>query len=192
MAAVARGRRGVARLAFAIAIAASAAVLAAQAQRRPEYQVKAAYLYGFGKFVEWPAGALPSGGLAFVVCVLGDDPFGRELDEVTAGAVMKGKPVSIRRISRVDESGACHTLFISASEDVRIGAILETVGERPILTVSDAPQFAERGGMIGFALDGNRVRFTLNLPAAQDAGLVLNSELLRVAAAILRARPPKG
>jgi hypothetical protein len=162
-----------------------------QAQRPPEYQVKAAYLYGFGRFVEWPASAPAAAGPAFVLCVLGGDPFGRELDEVTAGAVMKQKPVSIRRISRLEESGPCHTLFISASEDVRLGTILATLDRRPVLTVSDAPQFAQRGGMIGFFLDGNRVRFTVNLPAAQDAGLVLNSELLRVAATILRTRKPK-
>jgi hypothetical protein len=165
--------------------------LAAQvhAQKPAEYQVKAAYLYGFGRFVEWPASATAAAPKAFVVCVLGDDPFGRLLDEVAAGAVMKDKPVSVQRISRVDESGPCHTLFISASEGARLGRILETLDHRPVLTVSDAPQFAQRGGMIGFAAEGNRVRFTVNLAAAQDAGLQLNSELLRVAATILRSRP---
>lgn len=160
------------------------------AQKSPEYQVKAAYLYGFGRFVEWPPTAPAAAGKAFVVCVLGDDPFGRWLDEVAAGAVMKDKPVSVRRISQLEESAACHTLFISLSEEIRLGRILETLDNRPVLTVSDAPQFAQHGGMIGFTLDGNRVRFTVNLAATQDAGLQLNSELLRVAATILKSRRP--
>lgn len=160
------------------------------AQRPPEYQVKAAYLYGFGRFVEWPAAAPAAAGKAFVVCVLGDDPFGHWLDEVVAGAVMKDKPVSVRRISQLDEIGSCHTLFIGPSESARLGRIFETLDHRPVLTVSDAPQFAQRGGMIGFTMDGNRVRFTVNLAAAQDAGLQLNSELLRVAATILKSRTP--
>jgi hypothetical protein len=190
MAAIARLLRGLPRMAVVVALAGSAAG-GIQAQRRPEYQVKAAYLYGFSRFVEWPASAPAAGGPAFVLCVLGDDPFGRELDGVTVGAVMKDKPVSIRRISQLDESGPCHTLFISASEGDRLGNILETLDHRPVLTVSDAPQFAQRGGMIGFFLDGSRVRFVVNLAAAQEAGLVLNSELLRVAATILRTGKPK-
>jgi len=112
------------------------------------------------------------------------------LDNVAAGAVMKLKPVAIRRIARPEESASCHTLFISASEDVRIGRIIEALEHRPVLTVSDAPGFAQRGGMIGFSSDGRRIRFTVNLTAAEDAGLMLNSELLRVAVTILRPSRP--
>jgi hypothetical protein len=161
-----------------------------RAQKPSEYRVKAAYLYGFGRFVDWPTSAPAAGGNAFVVCVLGDDPFGRLLDDVASDAVMKDKPVAIRRIARVEESGSCHTVFIGASEEARLGRILDSLGERPVLTVSDAPGFAQRGGMIGFFLDDNRVRFTVNLAATQDAGLRMNSELLRVAANILKSRPP--
>lgn len=160
------------------------------AQRPPEYQVKAAYLYGFGRFVEWPASAPADAGETFVFCVLGQDPFGQWLDEVVAGAVIKDKPVSVRRIAQPEESGSCHTMFISASEGGRLERILQTLERRPVLTVSDAPEFAQHGGMIGFTLDGNRVRFAVNLTAAQDAGLQLNSELLRVAATVLTSRPP--
>jgi hypothetical protein len=153
-----------------------------------EYQVKAAYLYGFGRFVEWPASSPAASGTAFVLCVLGADPFGRVIDEVAANAVMKEEPVRIHRISRLDESEPCHTLFISSSEDVQVAKLLEGLNHRAVLTVSDAPQFAQRGGMIGFSVESNRVRFTVNLGAAKDAGLTLNSELLRVAAAVLRVR----
>jgi len=156
------------------------------AQRPREYQVKAAYLFGFGRFVEWPAPA--SARPAFVICVIGDDPFGRLLDETTAGGVVKERPVEVRRIARAEDGGDCHTLFVSASEDVRLARILQVLAGRPVLTVGETPQFAQRGGMIGFSLDGSRVRFTVNLAAAQQAGLTMQSELLRVAAAVLRSR----
>jgi hypothetical protein len=158
------------------------------AQRPAEYQVKAAYLYGFGRFVEWPASSAAETAAEFVVCVLGDDPFGRWLDDVAAGAIIKEKPVRIRRIAQPADSGSCHTLFISISEAARLRRILDALAHRAVLTVSDMPQFAQQGGMIGFTLDAGRVRFTVNVAPVQAAGLQLNSELLRVAAAILGTR----
>jgi hypothetical protein len=157
-------------------------------QAPSEYQVKAAYLYGFGRFVDWPPSAPANAGRAFSVCVLGTDPFGRALDEVTANAVMKDKPVQIRRIASAEAAADCHTVFVSAVDDIRLGRILEVLAGSPVLTVSDAPQFAQRGGVVGFLLEGNRVRFTVNLGAARRAGLVLNSELLRVSASVIGNR----
>jgi hypothetical protein len=185
---LARLLRRAASIALLMAVPLSA--VHAQAQKPSEYQVKAAYLYGFGKFVEWPTNAPSVSAKNFVVCILGPDPFGRSLDDVAAGAVIKDVPIQVLHISQLDESAPCHTLFISALEEVRLGKVLEALERRPVLTVSDVPQFAQRGGMIGFSLDGGRVRFTVNLLAAQDAGLTLNSELLRVAAAIVRVRQP--
>ena len=168
--------------------AALALALPSAAQRPREYQVKAAYLYGFGRFVEWPATARIAADGAFVLCVLGDDPFGSLLDQAVEGGLMKNQPVSVRRIGRVEDGGGCDTLFVSASERPRLPRILELLDRRPVLTVGDSPEFAERGGMIGFSVEGSRVRFTVNLEAAQNAGLMLQSELLRVAAAVLRGR----
>jgi uncharacterized protein DUF4154 len=158
------------------------------AQRPREYQVKAAYLYGFGRFVEWPAAARIAADGTFVVCVLGEDPFGFLLDQAVEGGLMKNQPVSVRRIARVEDGSGCDTLFVSASERPRLPRILEALDRRPVLTVGDSPEFAQRGGMIGFSVEGSRVRFTVNLDAAQNAGLTLQSELLRVAAAVLRGR----
>ena len=172
-------------LVAALAIVAGGSLVA---QRPGEYQVKAAYLYGFGRFVEWPAEAATASDGAFVLCVLGDDPFGRLLDQATEGGQLKNRPVSVRRIGRAEDATECDTLFISASEEGRLARILSVLGRRPVLTVGDSPEFAQRGGMIGFSTEGSRVRFTVNLPAAQDAGLMLQSELLRVAAAVLRGR----
>ena len=156
------------------------------AQRPREYQVKAAYLYGFGRFVEWPSAAPVSADGSFVLCVLGDDPFGSLLDQAADGGQVKNQPVSVRRIERAEDGGACDTLFVSASEQPRLPRILAVLGHRPVLTVGDSPEFAQRGGMIGFSVEGSRVRFTVNLAAAQEAGLMLQSELLRVALTVLR------
>ena len=171
-----------------VAAVAVAAVASADAQRPGEYQVKAAYLYGFGRFVEWPADAPAASDGGFVLCVLGDDPFGRLLDQAVDGGQLKNRPVSVRRIARAEDSAGCHTLFISTSEQPRLARSLSVLGRRSILTVGDSADFAQRGGMIGFSMEGSRVRFTVNLAAAQDAGLMLQSELLRVAAAVLRSR----
>lgn len=171
------------------AAAMTACSYSGSAQGATEYQVKAAYLFGFGRFVEWPASAPLTSSPAFVICVLGDDPFGRWLTDAVTGTPVHGKPVQVLHPASVDAAAACHVLFIGASEDVRIARILAALGPAPVLTVSDVPQFAERGGMIGFVLAGNRVRFTVNRLAAQAAGLTLNSELLRVAATVLQRAP---
>lgn len=181
----ARRRFWLAGLALAAAGLAGAPVLA---QRPSEYQVKAAYLYGFGRFVEWPADAPVATDAAFVLCVLGDDPFGTLLDQAAEGGLVKNKPVSVRRIARAEAAGDCDTLFVSASEQPRLARVLSVLDRKPVLTVGDSPEFAQRGGMIGFSMEGSRVRFTVNLPAAQDAGLMLQSELLRVAVTVLRGR----
>ena len=146
-------------------VMAVAGVLAAPAlaQRPAEYQVKAAYLYGFGRFVEWPASAAAAGDGAFVLCVLGEDPFGRLLDRAVEGGLLKNQPVSVRRIDRAEDSASCDTLFVSASEEPRLPRILSVLARRPVLTVGDSPDFAQRGGMIGFSVEGSRVRFTVNL-----------------------------
>jgi hypothetical protein len=155
-----------------------------QAQQLSEYQVKAAYLYNFGKFVEWPSGA--AGGSQVSICVLGQDPFGPALDAVLAGERIQGKSVVLRRIAKAQEAMECGILFISSSEDRRLSDVLSTVEHVAVLTVSDIPEFSRRGGMIQFVLEGKRVRFEVNLASAQNAGLTLSSELLKVAVMVRR------
>ncbi len=160
--------------------------LQADGAKPTEYQVKAAYLANFGKFVEWPARAAGPDNHTFHICVLGQDPFGPALDEAFAGETIDRAPLATKRITKVQESGNCRVLFISSSEDAQLKTILETLDKESILTVSDLPQFVKRGGMIQFVLDGNRVRFEVNLVATQHAGLILSSELLKLAIAVRR------
>lgn len=162
--------------------------LAAQ-QPTGEYAVKAAYLYNFGRFVEWPTRS--SGDDAFRICVLGRDPFGPALDATLTGQTVRGRRVIAARILTPRDASACAIVYISASEEPQIATIMAGLSGAPALTVSDIPRFADRGGMIQFVLDASRIRFEINLPPAEDAGLVVSSELLRVAQNV-RRRPRPG
>ncbi|HEV8263470.1 MAG TPA: YfiR family protein [Gemmatimonadales bacterium] len=159
----------------------------AQAVRASEYQVKAVFLFNFAQFVDWPAEAFPASDTPLVICVLGNDPFGAALDQTVRDERRGGRAFQVRRYQSVDEIKTCHILFISRSEGDRPQAILAGLKNRPILTVSDADGFAERGGMIRFVTDRNRIRLQLNLAATEAAHLTISSKLLRVAEVIRRS-----
>jgi len=176
-----------------IAVAAACAFLAipvlhAQNPRPTDYQVKATYLYNFGRFVEWPGKVAAAQSGPFAVCVLGQDPFGPSLDATLAGETIGGKTVVAKRISSAEESGDCQILFLSLTDDSRLNKIIADLDKKAVLTVSDMSQFVKRGGMIQFVLEGKKVRFEVNLTATQHAGLTLSSELLKVATAVKRDR----
>src|ERR1700704_5715084 len=141
-------------MALAVAwVLVGASCLHAQQAKPSEYQVKAAYLYNFGRFVKWPAGLAAGKGDSFPVCVLGQDPFGPILDSTLAGETLDGKPVVLRRISKAQEAGECRILFISSAEEKHLKEILVAVDESGVLTVSDMRDFTRRGGMIQFLLE---------------------------------------
>ncbi|HYK89496.1 MAG TPA: YfiR family protein [Acidobacteriota bacterium] len=168
-----------------LAFSAETGLLAQQA-KPSEYQVKAAYLYNFGRFVKWPAGLAAGKGDSFPVCVLGRDPFGPILDRTLAGEALEGKPVVIRRILKSQDAADCRILFVSLTEENHLKEILAATDQAGVLTVSDIPGFSRRGGIIQFVAEGDRVRFEINLASAESAKLVMSSELLKVAAAVRR------
>jgi len=155
--------------------------VAAQTSTAPEYQVKAVFLFNFAQFVEWPSSAFLDPAAPLTICVLGEDPFGQYLDETVRGESVQSHPLAVRRYDRVEETGACHIVFVGRQDQEPLQAILDTLKRRPILTVSDADEFAERGGMIRFVTDRNRIRLRINLDAARAANLILSSKLLRPA-----------
>jgi hypothetical protein len=181
-----RARAGV--VAIAVGLLAMA-TLAAQAPPTTEYQIKAAYLYNFGRFVQWPTNTSREG--SFAICVLGQDPFGHILDTTLTGVSIDGKPVVARRIGKVQDAEDCRIVFISGSEASQLKETLLALERKNALTVSDIPQFAQHGGAIQFVVAGNKVRFEINLTNAQNAGLVLSSDLLKVAIAV-RKTPGAG
>jgi hypothetical protein len=147
-------------------------------------QVQAAYLYNFGKFVKWPAVAPANQSGSFTICVLDQDPFGATLQSTLAGESIGGKPVTVKRLPSAQDAAACHILFISSAQGRELKGILAALDESAVLTVSDMPDFSKRGGMIQFVLDGDRLRFQINLEGAERSHLVFPSELLKVATAV--------
>ena len=171
-----------------VAVFLSCALSGAQSSRPSESQVEAAYLYNFGKFVTWPSDRLATSE-AFYVCVLGKDPFGPVLDETVNGEQIDGKNVRILRISRVQEGRSCHILFVSSSEEKSLPVIIVEAQRMHVLTVSDMPHFAERGGTIGLVHQQDRIRFEVNRTGAEDCHLGLSSELLKVATRVIGGNP---
>ena len=163
-----------------LALVVAPAVTRAQRQF-DEREIQATFLFNFAQFVEWPAAAFADPRAPFVIGVVGDDPFGAILDIVVRGEVIKQHPFAVARARRVEDIGACHVLFVSASEAPRYPEILGALQGRPILTVGDADGFATSGGMIRFVTENRHVRLRINLNAARGAGLTISSQLLRAA-----------
>ena len=176
-----------ARIRLALILAASAAFAscaAAQGARPEEYQVKAVYLYNFGRFIDWPAAAAKDD--SFAICVLGGDPFGAALDATVAGEKIGDRNLVARRIATAHDAPGCRILFVSSSEASHVKDILGSLNNSSILTVSDIPGFTGDGGMIEFVTRENKVRFEVNLTRADKAGLIFSSQLLKVAADVRR------
>jgi hypothetical protein len=151
------------------------------AQGSREYDLKAVFLYNFASFVEWPGTTFAGPDAPFVVGILGQDPFGSVLDEVMAGERVKNRPLVLRRLTRAEDAGGCHILFVSGSEADRMRDVLASCEKMPVLTVGDFPGFAEAGGVIGFRTEDKKLKIDLNLKAAKTAGLTVSSKLLKVA-----------
>lgn len=149
-----------------------------------EPQVKAAYLYNFAKFVEWPPGAFPGGAAALTIAILGKGG-GSEPFEALAGRQVKGRRVQVRQIGRVEECAGCQVLFIMPSERTRVKEILRAVPSSGVLTVSDIKNFCSLGGMIGLVTRNDRVQFEVNLGAAERAGFRLSSQMLKLSLSIV-------
>ena len=158
----------------------------AQQARPTESQVKAAYLFNFGKFVRWPV--LANSVDSLQICVLGKNSFGTVLEATVKGEAISGKPVTTRNIPSMHDADGCHILFVSMSEETRLNAVLASAKRLPVLTVSDIPHFAERGGMIGLVNQEDRIRFEVNVAPIEDSGLTVSSELLKVALRVIRKR----
>jgi hypothetical protein len=153
----------------------------AAAHAAPEYQLKAAFLFRFAEFVDWPAQAFADAQTPLGICVLGSDPFDSYLDDTVQGEKVDGRSIVIHRYSRLDDVGACHILFISNSEHARQKQDFAALKGRSVLTVGDSDGFAGDGGMIGFTVKDNRIRLQINPDATRGAALKISSKLLEAA-----------
>jgi hypothetical protein len=161
----------------------------AQPPKPSEYDVKAAYLLNFGRFIRSFRTSPPRS--SFEICTLGRDPMGPSLDALAANSTIDNLPVHVSHPTDVTSAKACAIVFISSSEGDHLREDLAILSNSDILTVSDAPDFLQHGGMIQFVLVSNHVRFAVNLDAVNRAHLVLSSELLRVASSV-SGKPPTG
>jgi hypothetical protein len=146
-----------------------------------EYQVKAAYLFNFLKFVEYPSESFADPLAPMVIGVVGDDPFGNALPQIVIGKSVQGRDLVIRVYRTGEDLRGAHILFISTSEKKRLPVILSSLRGSSVLTVSDAAGFLEAGGMIQFLNENGRVRFAINVEATNRAKLKMSSKLLSLA-----------
>ena len=150
-------------------------------QMAEEYPIKAAFLYNFAKFVDWPAQSFPTSSDPIAVCVLGQNPFGPALEEAVRGKTVNYRPLALRKVSDAQQARQCHILFVSSSERKRLGALLGELKGASVLTVGETEEFIPSGGVVNLKCDGERVRFEIDPEAATRAGLHISSKLLSLA-----------
>jgi len=158
--------------------------IAALAVEIDEYQVKAAFLYNFAKFVHWPEHAFVNPTDPIQICVFGHNPFGASLEQTVAGKEFAGRKFVVRSIAEPPEACKCHIVFVSAAEKKRSAALVAAVQSASVLTVGEWPGFAAQGGVINFKLEDGAVHFEVNLEAARQKDLEISSKLLGVSRVI--------
>lgn len=168
-----------------VAVAALAPI-AARAQVYAEQEVKAAFLYHFGTYVQWPESSAERD--AITIAVLGDDGIVEQLERFLPGRTIARRPVEVRRLDSIEDLAEDELLFIGRSQNDRLGELVAAVGERPVLVVTDSPAGLDNGAMVNFQIIESRVRFEISVPAAQRAGLTLSSRLLSAALRVETAK----
>jgi hypothetical protein len=169
-------------LVFAVSIAASGVTsVFPQSRQVSEYQIKAAFLYNFAKFVEWPPAVSPGANDPMEICVVGEDPFGNILNQSIEGKTVGGHKLMIRQLKPAQDMKGCQVAFISSSEKNHLTSVLEGLKGGGVLTVGETEGFAALGGVINFTMEDDKVHFEINLDAAGRAGLKISSKLLLLA-----------
>lgn len=178
-----RKPRGLLLLAALLAFSVWPAVPSARAQAAAptEYQLKAAFLFNFAKFTDWPNEGFGSAQSPFLVCILGKDPFGRALDDMLQGKTIAEHPIVIERLRDAAGARRCQVVFVSKSESSRLAAIFQALRGSIALLVGETDGFARLGGAIELTLEEDRVGFIINPDAVGRARLRLSSKLLALA-----------
>jgi hypothetical protein len=172
-------RRTLGILALALAPVATSADTRTRQARAED--LKAVFLLNFAQFVEWPTNVFPDATAPFVIGILGDNPFGKNLDAIVANETVYNHKIVVRYYHDLRDITACHILFIAPSESARLDRIFDSLKGRSILTVGETDEFSARDGMIRFSIVQNKLRLGVNLEAVQAAQLVISSKLLRLA-----------
>ncbi|RYY29852.1 MAG: YfiR family protein [Chitinophagaceae bacterium] len=167
-------------LAFVLVLLASN-FASAQKITSGEYNIKAAFIYNFTRFIEWPDSAFAAPLSPFVIGVMGRDPFGARLEAVMNGETVKGRPIRIKRFTSESQAAGCHIIFVSASAPTDVKKFCEKLRGKPVLTVSDIPDFDKDGGMIKLSMSENKITLTIDTAATKASTLDISSKLLRLA-----------
>ncbi len=175
----------VASLVLILSLSPVAMALQPAPQPLREYRLKAAFLYNFAKFVEWPPEAFDDEDSTLVLGVLGDDPFGAALQSLR-GKTVRGRRLTIKRFDSLLDLSHCHILFITSSVQEQQQNALESLEGLNVLTVGEMQRFAQMGGIINVVIRKNKIRFEINLDAGKRAGLVISSQLLNLADSVLQ------
>jgi hypothetical protein len=154
-----------------------------------EYDLKAAFLFNFTHFVQWPADLLPAN-KPLTIGILGEDPFGGSLDEMVSNETVEGHKLLVRRLASPDRADSCHIVFISSKEATRLERAKIPFKRRGVLTVGENKDFAQRSGIIGFVVAERRLQLVVNLAAAHAAGLTISSKLLRQSRIVGQEKSP--
>jgi hypothetical protein len=156
-----------------------------------EYQIKAAFLYNFTKFVEWPAQHFTTDSHPIVIGVLGRNPFGEELEKIIKGRRGNGREIAIAFVETSADAVSADLVFVCVGEESRFEAMNAALCQAQVLTVGESPRFAQAGGIITFLREADKVRFAINLESAGRAGLKVSAQLLKLATEVQRkSKPP--
>ena len=150
-------------------------------QQVDEYRVKAAFLYNFAKFVEWPAGAFQKPKEPISICVLGQNPFGRSLEDTLAGREIEGRTLAVRNVSNIKQVTGCHVLFVGSAGSAKLLPMLRDMNTPGVLTVGESDTSIAEGAVINFTMEGAKVHFEISLDAAEREQLRISSRLLSLA-----------
>ena len=145
-----------------------------------EYQVKAAFLYNFAKFVKWPDDAREKSE-AFVIGIYGPDPFGNDIDELLKDEKIDNRPVIVHRFKNLKSIDFCHVLFVTDERPQRLRELMVSLGDKNVLTVGQSENFIENGGMISFFIEDDKIRFEINKTATDKSKLQISSQLFKLA-----------
>ena len=159
--------------------------VSAQSNPLSEYEVKAAFLYHFAQFVEWPPETFKDLGAPLVYCTIGEDPFHGSLDAALNGKTIGARSLRVRHLKQPSELQGCHVVFLGEKEKKLFPTVLELLKGSPVLIVGESGHFVQDGGTIGFFLEENKIRFEINLEAAEKAKLKISSRLLALAKTVV-------
>ena len=164
-----------------VACLAAMCMLNTGANAASESQVKAAFIYNFARFLEWPAQSFPSSDTPVTIGVVGSEQIGNAIERITKGKTINGRKLVVKRLGSGDNFDSCHVLFISASERRRTKGILERLRDSSVLTIGETDGFIQNGGVIGFVIENNKIAFEINTGAAKKKRLIVSSQLLKLA-----------